>query len=221
MFRVERSKVEFKKALNTLALARMTPAKRMRVLERTAKAIIRDARRNTKQQKTVDNKSFTKRVGKGKKKLLAKMARRLDSDLKARDKIVVGYKNKGIGVIANRQQRGLPEKYTAARLIKLRKKSEKPNLYKQPANKSQAKRLISAGFKVRRKSGKGYKRPSLKWVTDNLNQGQFGAIYRELTNKKTRKRWTVTPAARPFLGLTDSEAQALLETQIEMIMGWK
>lgn len=216
MFNVEFQQAQVNQAINTLKLARLTPAKKRRVLRKVGKAVIRDAKQNIRKQQDVHGRAFEKRKGRSKKKLLKNMARPL-SEKVLNDRVRVDYfRNKGAGIIAYEQQYGVAETWTADRLKKIRSKSSSDSAkhYKDPATRQQAKRLIDAGFTVRRKSGKGRKKPSVKWVTENLTQGQFGAIYRELSGDKPKKSWKVQPPSREFLGMSDKDAQKLLANEL-------
>lgn len=216
MLNVEVSQAQMQQAINTLKLARLTPAKKRRVLRRVGKAVIRDAKQNIRKQQDIYGKAFEKRKGRSKKKLLKNLARPL-SEKVLNDRVRVDYfKNKGAGRIAYEQQHGVAENWTAERLKKVRSKSSEDSAkqYKEPATRQQAKRLIDAGFTIRRKSGKGRKKPSVRWITDNLTQGQFGAIYRELTGDKPKKSWKIQPPSREFLGMSDKEAQKLLADEL-------
>ncbi len=216
MFNVEFQQAQVNQAINTLKLARLTPAKKRRVLRKVGKAVIRDAKQNIRKQQDIHGRAFEKRKGRSKKKLLKNMARPL-SEKVLNDRVRVDYfRNKGAGIIAYEQQYGVAETWTAERLKKIRSKSSSDSAkhYKDPATRQQAKRLIDAGFTVRRKSGKGRKKPSVKWVTENLTQGQFGAIYRELSGDKPKKSWKVQPPSREFLGMSDKDAQKLLANEL-------
>lgn len=215
--RIEANQADFNRVINTLKLAQLTPAKKKRVLRRVGRAVIRDANQNIRKQQDIHGRAFAKRKGRSRKKLLSRMAKPL-SEYVMNDRVRVDYfKNRGAGKIAYQQQHGVSETWTADRLKKIRSKSETADLYKQPATRQQARRLIEAGFTIRRKSGKGRKKASIKWITDNLTQGQFGAIYRELTGEKPKRSWKVKPPERAFLGMSDLEAQKLLTNEITKV----
>lgn len=216
---LELQNVELEKNLNTLRLLHFTKAQKRRILRKVGRAVIKDAKKNIREQKDIHGKAFAKRKGRARRKLLRNMAKPL-SEKVLNDRVRVDYfKNRGAGRVAAEQQYGLPQTYTAAKLKEQRKESEPSNHYQLPATRQQAKRLIESGFKIRRKGGKGKKRPSVKWVTENLTQGQFGAIYRELTGEKTKKSWKITPPKREFLGMPEREAQQLLTDEIIKTMG--
>lgn len=216
---VDTPESELLKAINTIKLMQLTPAKKKRALRRVGRAVIRDAKQNIRQQKEVTGRPFTKRKGRSRRKLLRRLAMPL-SEYVMNDRVRVDYfKNRGAGKIAYEQQHGEAETWTASRLKEFRSKSadDSAKQYDEPATRAQAKRLIAAGFKVKRKSGKGKKKPSIKWITDNLTQGQFGAIYRELTREKPKKSWKIQPPERPFLGMKPSQAQKLLKDEISKV----
>ncbi|NAW58492.1 MULTISPECIES: hypothetical protein [unclassified Vibrio] len=213
---IKSPEADIRQAINTIKLMQLTPVKKRRVIRRVGKAVIRDAKQNIRQQTDIHGKAFAKRKGRSKKKLLKNLARPL-SDYVMADRVRVDYfKNRGAGNIAYEQQHGTAEDWTAAKLKKIRSKSKNDSAkhYQDPATRQQAKRLIDAGFTVVRKSGKGRKKPSVKWITDNLTQGQFGAIYRDLTGDKPKKTWKIQPPERAFLGMDNKAAQKRLAQEL-------
>lgn len=196
--------------LNTVELLRMPEAKRRRILKKISRPIIKDARSNLRSQTTVTGQPFAKRKGKKRKKMLSKMGKGLTGYASA-ERVDIAYQNKLKGIAGKRQQDGEPQRFTAKQLKKLRGGRDK---YQEMATRKQAKVLLSAGFTVKRKGGKGRKKPTVKWITENLKQGQLWAIYRELTGKKTKQSWNVTPPPRPYLGMSQQDVSELLEVEI-------
>ena len=96
--------------------------------------------------------------------------------------------------------------------------------YEQPASRKQAKALLKAGFRVSTgesfKSGanKGkakMKKPSQKYIVDNMTMGQAALVIRKLNKvENPPKRWTVKIPARPFLGVPGADASELLSNEI-------
>lgn len=196
--------------LNTVELIRMPAAKRRRILKKISRPIIKDARINIRNQTTVTGQPFVKRKGRKRKKMLSKMGKGLVGYASS-EKVDIAYQIKLKGIAGKTQQEGRPQRFTAKQLKKIRGGTDK---YQEPATRKQAKVLLSAGYTVRRKGGKGRKKPTVKWITENLKQGQLWAIYREITGKKTKQSWNVTPPPRPYLGMSSQEVSELLEFEI-------
>jgi hypothetical protein len=120
----------------------------------------------------------------------------------------------GIEVLAKlpyRHQHGIAEPWSAARAAE---QYGTPN-YKAPATRAQAKALNAAGYRVsvKKKRGKGsrLKRVSIKWICENLTQGQAGKLIKLLSGNNTHSsRWESKPAARPFLGATPEDKKEML-----------
>ena len=74
-----------------------------------------------------------------------------------------------------------------------------------PATRNLARALISEGYKIPRGKGKGSKRPSIKWITNNLSINQAGFLLRELKGSSGKSTWKIDLPARSFLGQTVAE----------------
>lgn len=74
-----------------------------------------------------------------------------------------------------------------------------------PATRNLARALIAEGYKIPRGKGKGSKRPSIKWITENLSINQAGFLLRDLKGSSSKSTWQIDLPARSFLGQTVSE----------------
>lgn len=196
-----------------LDILTMSPHQRKKVLRNIVKQTKKDARTNIRQQKTVDGSKMPGRASKKKKRMFRKMAKGLAGRIKNDHHAVITWKNGGQARTAYRHHHGIDEKYTAARA---KKKNGLPD-YKAPATRSQAKALKKEGYRrrVARKRGKGgaiLKKVSVKWIQENLTQGQAGLILRILRTGKSRgeQSWKVKVQKRPILGATQKDADKYL-----------
>ena len=196
----------------------LKPAAKQKVFENCGRAYLKASRDHIRQQKTIDGRQMApKKYGKG--KVLKKMGQTLKFDATSKQ-VTLTWPNKSVAKLASRHQFGIEEVMTANRMVKIH---GQPN-YADPATKKQAKALIDAGFVIstgkRFKSGtnKGKmkkKRPSQKWITENMRLGQAGLIIRTLRNQLNRpKRWDIPVPARPFLGMENQEAAEVLTKEI-------
>ena len=191
---------------------------RKRIFRHSGRAYLKASRDHIKQQRTVSGESMTKKkYGKG------KALKRMGRDLKffpGSQRVKLTWPNKGIARLAYRHQLGIPETYDAKRMEKVHGTPD----YEQPASKKQAKALLQAGFRVktpqRYKSGerKGRaktKKPSQKWILENMTMGQAGAIIRVLhRTENPSRRWSIKVPERPFLGMTGGDAIQVLTGEI-------
>lgn len=215
-FSVDRkSRLKLKEQLQILA---MEPREQRKVIMTMARAVRKQAATNIRQQRTVEGRSMAPRKdARVKRRMLTKLAR----PNKRRGLQVYGrgnaaaeltYGNKLTGQIAYRHQHGIAEPWTSARASKVYGTPD----YGAPATRAQAKALNAAGYRVsvKKKRGKGsrLKRVSIKWICENLTQGQAGSILKILNGgKQGQSRWETKPAARSFLGATPEQAEGMLQ----------
>lgn len=199
-----KNEVSFQTQLKLLALP---SAKRKQLLRKIATQVRKDSRQRIQRQSDLDNSPFAgrkpNRNGKTRKgKMLKNLAKAKHLKIRAEaNKAVIGYSNRVTGKIAKQHQEGHRERWTMRRY---KKQQGKPD-YGAPATREQAKALLSEGFKIKRASGRGWKTPSLKWVTNNLTIGKAGAVLRSMRDTKPAESWTIDLPARAWLGSSKKE----------------
>jgi phage virion morphogenesis protein len=186
-----------------------SPTVRRRIFMQAARQLIKSSKARVSSQTDLDGQAFAPHAKGRKRKMLARLIRRLAytmTDAGAE----VGWKNSFEGGIAYKQQFGFKTRFTKSQF-----KDKKPLNHSDPATRQQAKALIEAGYKVRSK-GKSLKTPTLKWITQNLSMGQAGLLLRVLRGAKTE--WTTTLPPRSFLGVTAEDLKtlsALINTELQ------
>ena len=193
-----------------MQLLAMPTSVRRRLLYRVAKLVIRDSKKRVRQQRDLKGRPFTKRARKRKGKMLAKLAKQLKVIKNNSVKAEVGFGSSVAGKIASKQQHGSTETVSARTISKKSLAASKDS----PATRKQAKALREAGFEIKKKSGKGKKKPSLKFITETFTVGQAGAILRALrieAGETIKKSWTTVLPARSFLGATAIEVSQYIE----------
>ncbi|WP_419787320.1 virion morphogenesis protein [Pseudodesulfovibrio sp.] len=195
-----RGRLRLREQLDLLSLS---PRTRRNVTKRMGRAVIKEARTNLRQQRTVYGRSMEERQGvRKRRKMLRRLGKGLKPFMRGTDRVDLTWANGMTAKIADRHQYGIPEVWTAS---KARKVYGVPD-YKKPATRTQAKALIAEGYRlrVRKPKGKGctLRRVPLRWIMENLSRGQAGTILRQMRDNTThgKQRWEVKPAARPFLG---------------------
>ena len=189
-----------------------------RIFKNLGRELQKASRDHIRQQKTTTGEKMKKRkYGRG--KVLKKLGKNIKFFASAKN-VKLTWPNRMVARLAYRHQFGIPEVFSASRMISIHGKPD----YKQPASRKQAKALIKEGFRVNTgeafKSGanKGKakrKKPSQKWVTENMKMGQAAFVIRKLKKTEiTPKRWTVKIPARPFLGVPGADASELLSNEI-------
>lgn len=190
-----------------MQLLAMPKPLRRRLLNRTAKFVIRDSRKRVRSQVDLKGMPFAERARKrkGNRKMMAKLAKQLRVTGLSTTDATVGFYRRSSGRIAAKQQYGAIEHISAAQL---QAKDKDKGGHDGPATRRQAIALRDAGFKIKGGNGKRLKSPSLKWVQQNMKVGQAGAALRWLrdkANETVRTSWTTVLPARSFLGATASE----------------
>jgi hypothetical protein len=200
------------KLLKQIAALNLPASRRKQWHNKMGRQVIKSARQNIRQQRTVDGQPFAK--SKSGKRVLRKLARGKNLKVYAgANKATVTWPNTPVGKIARAHQEGYQEQYTGE---KIKRQKGQPD-YDAPATSDQAKALIKAGYKLNKgkyKSGKSKgqvktKRVSQAWIKENMTLGQAGLVLRMLQNKTAASSWAVNTPARPFFGLNAREIETL------------
>lgn len=195
--------INTKAAVKQLNLLALDPNKRRRIMRGAGRTVRRHTRARLRSQKDLSDKTWQDRADGRKQRMMRKLGKQLYVN-PTPNEVVVSFKNRA-AKIARAQQDGITLKVTAEEA-----KRKSKNSYSDPATRKQAKALRNAGYKIRRKRGKGWKAPSLKWITANISSGQAGLILKILRKEnKEKKSWEIKLPSRSFLGQSQSEKKKL------------
>ncbi|MDE1235782.1 phage virion morphogenesis protein [Vibrio aestuarianus] len=190
--------------METLTLLMLPPKKKKALLKEAAIVSRTKSRSNAGKQKNPDGSSWKQRKrlsGKKSKKKMQQGLARLMGILSETDKeATVGWKVGMTSRIAHYHHTGGSYKMSASKVHAMR---GKPN-YQDPATKEQAKTLRKLGFRARINGRK--KRPTNKWVIENLRQGQAGLIIRLLRNSQPSQSWDIKAETRQFVQVDSKES---------------
>jgi len=237
------SRQGFKEAQRTLAHNKLNTQKKRwinQMLERKAKGFIK---RRLGKQVDLDGKNFAARK-KGRGKMLVGRNNRM----KVRDQdgnVLMGRNGKAkrrtVGIKQNMRSKatdkygkifspgdkvaryhndGGSERWDAAKA----KRIYGDDQYQQPASKAQAKRLLQLGYKRKFKKGTKktvLKRPTQKWITANMKNGQAGLIIDLLKGVKKESSWVIKTPKRSFMGASRMEAERLKDYAAQLIMKYQ
>ena len=106
------------------------------------------------------------------------------------------------GAVAKQQHDGFTKVMTAAAMARERGASV---TQEDPATMRQAKALLAEGFRIRQKGTKKWRKPSAKWIRENISQKKAGVVLRILRNEQPKKTWVTKVPARSFLGATEQQ----------------
>lgn len=194
--------------LDRLALLELPKPRRTWILKELGRAEIRNTQKNIRQQKNSDGTAMARRKNGKRTKMFQRMANGLEPYvLDDSHTLNLTWKNKLTARIAARHSIGQTQKMTAQQM---RKRYGQPD-YKANATQPQAKKLREIGFTVRQGKKRRSKKPTLKWIQENLSMGKAGLIIRIMTNKPQQSTWDIPLSDRPFLGSPKEEVGIRLE----------
>lgn len=211
--------------------AELPPAKARKLLVRIAKyGLIPAARRNVKAQRTPEGAAWAPRKrpdkasGRYKNKMLLGLPKLLAIRVDGSRKSVRLFFKKGDyntgshgGAVAWVQQHGATIKGRAT------KRRDSEAMRTRPATRRQAERLLSLGFRapvgaVSKKTGRrGRRKPSLKWIMENMSMAQAGLVISILKGEQKKRVWEIKIPSRAFLGASDAEFARILEAQLRSL----
>ena len=194
------TRINVDKALAQLDLLALDPRKKRRLLRGAGRKVRKQSRQRLREQKGLNGRKWQARSSGRKVKMLRRLGRHLQVHTSS-ENAQVTFANKRVGQVARAHQEGVTQRMDAATA---KQAYGKPD-YKGGASKSQAKALLENGYKIRRNKGKGWKRPSQKWIRENLTLGQAGLILRILRDSQAKKDWQIKLPQRSFLGQTEQE----------------
>ena len=203
-------------AMKNLASLRSNDV-RKKILTKAARTLIRSTKDRTKNQIDVDGNPFgpyktkTNHTRPRRRKMLVRLLRKL-SIVKLDDySVSIGFKSRRDENIGITHQYGKVIKFNR-RWAKYENESgvvrgtRLDDLY--TIERYQAKNLLNAGYKIRRK-GKALWTPSIKWLTENIKNGQYRILMKVLEGSEGIDEWETKIPARPFLGITADELEVL------------
>jgi phage virion morphogenesis protein len=201
--------LEVKKQLQLLQLP---AAKRRRLLGQVGRKVRTYSRRRLREQRDLNGQPWQARK-KGKRKMLRGLSKKMRSKATP-EKAAIDFKDPITAGIAYKHQHGVTEHWNAQKAEKVYGQPD----YDAPATRAQTKALRKEGYKIRRANGRGWKQPSLKWVTENLSVGQAGIILRSMRDAKAKQSWEIPLSERSFLGVTQKEVEELATTIIDQTL---
>ncbi|WHI46799.1 phage virion morphogenesis protein [Microbulbifer sp. VAAF005] len=198
------------KARQQLALLKLPPAKQRRIGGTLARKVRTYSRKRLREQRGLDDKSWEKRKkGPKRQRGKGKMLRGFSKRMRARSTGLGGevfFADKNTAQIAYQHQHGIAEEWDGQKAEKVYGKPD----YKAPATRRQARALKKEGYKVRLPGGRK-KKPTLRWITENLTLGQAGLILQVLRDEPKENSWVIELPERSFLGTTDREVSELAD----------
>ena len=180
-----------------LAFLQLKPNKRRNILRRVIRTTNKSSKERITKQTDLAGKTWQGRANGKKKKMLTKLKKFMKVRHSANDASVY-FSGGSTGKIARAHQEGIS-------LDAGKPKGSAAQNKEGPATRNLARALIAEGYKIPRRKGKGSKRPSIKWITENLSINQAGFLLRDLKGSSSKSTWQIDLPARSFLGQTQGE----------------
>ena len=180
-----------------LAFLQLKPNKRRNILRRVIRTTNKSSKERITKQTDLAGKTWQGRASGKKKKMLTKLKKFMKVRHSANDASVY-FSGGNSGKIARAHQEGIS-------LDAGKPKGKAARNKEGPATRNLARALIAEGYKIPRRKGKGSKRPSIKWITENLSINQAGFLLRDLKGSSSKSTWQIDLPARSFLGQTQGE----------------
>ena len=190
-------------ALKELDLLTLDANKRRRILRGAGRKVRRDTKARLKGQKGLSGTNWQGRSDGRKKRMLKKLGKGIQVHTTPNNAKVT-FNNPRVGQIARVHQEGITLEKQASEST-----SSNQQNAEDLASRSLAKDLRDSGYKIRKKRGKGWKSPSLKWITENVTKGQGWLVLRILQSRTRKKRWNMALPARSFMGQNSNEQTEL------------
>lgn len=206
--------INAKQALEALAL---TKRKRFWILKDLGRWERRMTRSRIKRQKDVDNQKFEKRK-RGEGAVLTSFANGMEPYvLHDATLLDLTWNRKTKAKKAAVHQAGLTQTISAQEHIKEQTKRRGEPDYGAPCTKKQAIALRRLGYRIRRKDGKGWNKPSVRNLEKRLTLGQAGLIIRMMRTgkKKGKQKWKVHTPQRQMIGTKTQKVGERLIKNIE------
>ncbi|MEZ8657750.1 hypothetical protein AB6D68_01410 [Vibrio cyclitrophicus] len=206
--------INARQALEALAL---TKRKRFWILKDLGRWERRMTRSRIKRQKDVDNQKFEKRK-RGEGAVLTSFANGMEPYvLHDATLLDLTWNRKTKAKKAAVHQAGLTQTISAQEHIKEQTKRRGEPDYGAPCTKKQAIALRRLGYRIRRKDGKGWNKPSVRNLEKRLTLGQAGLIIRMMRTgkKKGKQKWKVHTPQRQMIGTKTQKVGERLIKNIE------
>lgn len=223
------SSTGYRDVQNYLDSLKLTPGKRKQLHRALARKVAGYARRNVRSQTEVDGGAFQARApqnpdydsGKKRGKMLQRLAREKHMKAIGEDQFgKVYWKDGWLGSVAKRQQEGARLDMQAERERRGRNRNGGDGWGNDPATKSQAKRLVSLGFK-RRVKGRGYLKASPAWIRKNMTIHHAGLLIRILGGRSAAMQRFANLPSRTFLGVSPRENAELRDIIIDLLLRYR
>lgn len=213
MLNVSYDKKSYLRLKEKLALLQLDAKTRKRILRAIGKSSRDDNKKRIRAQQDPEGHGWKARQ-RGNKKMMKGFTKKLKYQVKNAKFVEVGFPTRR-GYIAYQHQFGLPQEFDVQGRFREGKKKKEPKKT-DPATKQQAKELRDAGYRMkpegRQKRGK---KPTLKWIMENLTVAECYQELVKLENKTPVKKWQVERPKRELLGVSHRRVAIIIKKELK------
>ncbi|EEX94363.1 hypothetical protein VIOR3934_19735 [Vibrio orientalis CIP 102891 = ATCC 33934] len=214
MLQIKADEHSFLRAKEQIALLTLDRKKRTRLLKKLGAQLAKQTQKNVRAQSNPDGTKWKGRK-KGRKKMLMGFTRKVKHFQRNSNKtLFVGWPT-ARGKVAYQHHNGIAEESGLTKRKRQAKKNKEPSK-DDNAPREQAKHLRDLGFRLkpqgRQKRGK---KPTLKWITENMTLGEATKTIQELENKTPARDWQVGRPERQLIGISPKRMAMMIKRELK------
>ncbi|MDO6706148.1 phage virion morphogenesis protein [Photobacterium sp. 1_MG-2023] len=214
MIEVKADKQSYLRVKESLELLALDKKARQRILRKVGTQIAKTTRKNIRAQRGPDGQQWKQRQ-RGRGKMLRGFTKKLKHFQRNNSfDLFVGWPS-ARGSVAYQHHHGLSQSsgLTARKRQAKKQKEPKPD---DPATREQAKALRDLDYRFepqgRQKRGK---KPTLKWIMDNMKVGEAAKTIQSLENKVPARSWEIGRPERHLIGVSPKRTAMMIKRELK------
>jgi phage virion morphogenesis protein len=214
MIKISPEKRSYLRALEQLSLLSLDKNTRRRLLNKLGAAIAKTTRKNIRANRDPEGHQWEKRKS-GRGKMLKGFTKKLKHYQRNNNyNLFVGWPS-ARGSVAYQHQHGIAQESGLSARKRQAKKQKEPSK-DDPATREQAKALRDLGFRLkpqgRQKRGR---KPTIKWLTENMTLGEAVKTIQELENKTPARSWNIARPERRLIGISPKRVAMTIKRELK------
>ncbi|MGF1876670.1 phage virion morphogenesis protein [Photobacterium frigidiphilum] len=213
MFEIRADKRSYLRVKEQLALIMLDRKSRKRILSHIGRYTKKRTQKNMRAQKNPDGHQW-KRRQRGRGKMFKGLARKIKYFQGDNNRVVyIGWPGFS-GYVAEKHHVGENEQSSLQARFKQAKTKKEPKKT-DLATREQARALRDLGFRLapqgRQKRGK---KPTLKFITQNMTVAEAAKMIRTLDNKKPARKWAIERPTRRLIGISPKRVAMIIKREL-------
>lgn len=207
----DRSFLRAKEQIELVSLDRKT---RQRLLKKLGAQMAKHTKKNIRAQKNPDGSPWKKRK-QGRKRMLVGFTKKVKHFQRNNNRtLLVGWPT-ARGKVAYQHHHGIAEKSGLSKRKSQARRDKEPKPT-DAATREQAKTLRDLGYRLkpqgRQKNGK---RPTLKWMMENMTVGEAAKTIQTLESKQPARDWNVERPQRQLIGISPKRVAMMIKRELK------